>query len=105
MRSCDSSAWRLGRKAIVCFGLTLLALIPPFLARPAAAQEPTKPADQATGAKEKPAGKVTEEITVTATLREEKVQDVPFSVAAPTEEPVMERGVHSIECITPVNPG
>ena len=40
---------------------------------------------------------MTEEITVTATLREEKVQDVPFSVAAPTEEELRERGVDRLE--------
>jgi iron complex outermembrane receptor protein len=48
---------------------------------------------------------VTEEITVTATLREEKVQDVPFSVAAPTEEDLRERGVDSIEGIAQTTPG
>src|SRR4029077_9980566 len=63
MRSSDSSTWRLGRKAIGCFRLTLLALLPPPLARPAAAQEPAKPAGQPTATepkeKEAPAGKVT----------------------------------------------
>jgi len=105
MRSSDS--WRLCRKAFGCFGLVLLALIPELLALPAAAQEPAKPADQAAEPKEKenPAGKVTEEITVTATLREEKVQDVPFSVAAPTEEQLRERGVDSIEGIAQSTPG
>jgi iron complex outermembrane receptor protein len=48
---------------------------------------------------------VTEEITVTATLREEKVQDVPFSVAVPTEEQLRERGVDSIEGIAQSTPG
>lgn len=105
MRSSDSSTWRRGRKAIGCFGLTLLALLPPSLARPAAAQEPTKPATPATEPKEGPVGKVTEEITVTATLREEKVQDVPFSVTAPTEEQLRERGVDSIEGIAQSTPG
>jgi iron complex outermembrane receptor protein len=107
MRSSDASAWRLGRKAVGCFGLTLLALTLPFLASPAAAQEPAKPADQSAEPQEKenPAGKVTEEITVTATLREEKVEDVPFSVAAPTEEQLRERGVDSIEGIAQSTPG
>ncbi|MFL6260828.1 MAG: TonB-dependent receptor [Thermoanaerobaculia bacterium] len=106
MRSSDSSAWRLGRKAVCCFGLALLALISPSWIRPAAAQEPPKPTEQpAEPNKEGPAGKVTEEITVTATLREEKVQDVPFSVAAPTEEQLRERGVDSIEGIAQSTPG
>ena len=54
---------------------------------------------------EEPKEKVTEEITVTALLREEKVQDVPFSVAAPTEEELRERGVDSIEGIAQSTPG
>ena len=40
---------------------------------------------------------VGEEITVTARKREETLQDVPFSVAAPTEEVLRDRGVESIE--------
>jgi iron complex outermembrane recepter protein len=39
----------------------------------------------------------TEEITVTAMLREQELGDVPFSVAAPTEEVLRERGVVDIE--------
>ena len=106
MRSSDPSAWRLGRKAAGCFGLALLALISPSWISPAAAQEePPKPAEQQPAEPKEPAGKVTEEITVTATLREEKVQDVPFSVAAPTEEELRERGVESIEGIAQRRPG
>ena len=66
MRSSDSSSWRLGRKAVGCFGLALLVLIPPFLARPAAAQtqdQTAKPADQTAKPEEAPEAKVTEEIT------------------------------------------
>jgi iron complex outermembrane receptor protein len=40
-----------------------------------------------------------EEITVTATKREQTVLDVPFSVAAPTEEVLRARGVDNIEGI------
>jgi len=43
------------------------------------------------------AAAVAEEITVTATKREELLQDVPFSVAAPTEADLQARGVNSIE--------
>jgi iron complex outermembrane receptor protein len=40
---------------------------------------------------------LTEEVTVTATKREQAILDVPFSVAAPTEETLRMRGVDSIE--------
>ena len=40
---------------------------------------------------------LTEEITVTATKREQMLLDVPFSVAAPTEEVLRDRGVEDIE--------
>lgn len=105
MRSSDWSFERFGWRAAGCLGLTLLALITLFPALPSAAQEPPKPADQTTKPEEGTEGKVTEEITVTATLREEKVQDVPFSVAAPTEEELRERGVDSIEGIAQSTPG
>lgn len=39
------------------------------------------------------------EITVTATKREELLRDVPFSVAAPTQEVLANRGVENIEGI------
>jgi hypothetical protein len=38
-------------------------------------------------------------ITVTATLREEELADVPFSVAAPTASVLRERGADNIEAI------
>jgi iron complex outermembrane recepter protein len=40
---------------------------------------------------------LTEEITVTAAKREQPLLDVPFSVAAPTEETLRSRGVENIE--------
>ena len=40
---------------------------------------------------------LSEEITVTATKREQTLLDVPFSVAAPTEEVLRARGVEDIE--------
>jgi iron complex outermembrane receptor protein len=42
---------------------------------------------------------LSEEITVTATKREQTVLDVPFSVAAPTEEVLRARGVENMEGI------
>jgi iron complex outermembrane receptor protein len=103
MRSSDKSFLRLARKVVGSLGLTLLVAVPALPAR--AAQEPPPPADQAEQKESPPPEKVTEEITVTATLREEKVQDVPFSVAAPTEEELRERGVESIEGIAQTTPG
>lgn len=38
-----------------------------------------------------------EEITVTAMLREQDLQDVPFSIAAPSEEELRNRGVQDME--------
>jgi iron complex outermembrane receptor protein len=38
-----------------------------------------------------------EEVTVTAMLREQNVEDVPFSIAAPTEDELRQRGVEDIE--------
>jgi iron complex outermembrane receptor protein len=103
MRSSDLSSLQLGRKAAGILGLVFLALVAALPARPAAAQEPTPPADQTQTAP--PTEKVTEEITVTATLREEKAQDVPFSVAASTEEELRQQGVDSIEGIAQTTPG
>lgn len=40
---------------------------------------------------------LTEEVTVTATKREQTILEVPFSVAAPTEETLRMRGVQDIE--------
>ncbi len=42
----------------------------------------------------------TEEVTVTARKREESLQDVPFSVVAPTEEVLRDRGVDSLEGVS-----
>jgi iron complex outermembrane recepter protein len=43
--------------------------------------------------------KVSEAVTVTAMKREEAIEDVPFSVAAPTEEVMRERGIQNLEQI------
>ncbi|HEX5720943.1 MAG TPA: TonB-dependent receptor [Thermoanaerobaculia bacterium] len=100
MRRSDRSILRLGKVAGLV-GLALLALLP---ALAAGAQEPPPPSEPAEN-QEEPAERVEEEITVTATLREEKVQDVPFSVAAPSEEELRKQGVDSIEGIAQTTPG
>ena len=82
-----------------------LAGAPPLAAQ-TPDQTPAPPEEQQ--AQEEPAEEereFKEEITVTSTLREEKVQDVPFSVAAPTEEDLREQGVDSIEGIAQTTPG
>ena len=99
MRRSDRSILRLG-KAAGLVGLALLAFLP---ALAAGAQEPPPPSEPAEN--QEPEERVTEEITVTATLREEKVQDVPFSVAAPSEEELRRQGVDSIEGIAQTTPG
>ncbi|HEX3126412.1 MAG TPA: TonB-dependent receptor [Thermoanaerobaculia bacterium] len=88
-------------------GLALLILVLALPARPAAAQEQEQqpPADQSATPPTEPTEKITEEITVTSTLREEKVQDVPFSVAAPSEEDLRKQGVETIEGIAQTTPG
>jgi iron complex outermembrane receptor protein len=63
---------------------------------PATGQE-AAPAPAAKTAEEQKTPVVNEEITVTSRLREETLQDVPFSVAAPTEEVLRARGVDNIE--------
>jgi len=62
-------------------------------------------ADEPAAGSAEPAGKTEEEITVTATLREQKLQEVPFSVAAPTAEQLTARGVDSIEGVAANVPG
>ena len=105
MRRSDRSILRLGKAAGLA-GLALLALLPALSAgaqEPTPSSEPAPPSEPAEN--QEPEERVTEEITVTATLREEKVQDVPFSVAAPSEEELRRQGVESIEGIAQTTPG
>ena len=56
---------------------------------------PQKTPEEKTAEEKKP--KVTEEMTVTARKKEETIQEVPVSVAAPTEEQLRDRGAETLE--------
>ncbi|MGZ7033172.1 MAG: TonB-dependent receptor, partial [Thermoanaerobaculia bacterium] len=78
----------------VVLSVLVLAISVPAL--PLFAQESTeKKADEKKAEEQKP--KVQEEMTVTARKREETVQEVPISVAAPTESELRDRGAENIE--------
>jgi len=75
----------------VLFFLVLILAIP---ALPLFAQE-TPPPPQPAAEEQKP--KVEEEMVVTARKQEETVQEVPISVAAPTESQLRDRGAENLE--------
>src|SRR6266849_142168 len=78
-------------RTVLCVGI--LAIATPCL--PLFAQSTEKTAEEKKAEEQKP--KVTEEMVVTARKREETVQDVPMSVAAPTESELRDRGAENIE--------
>jgi iron complex outermembrane receptor protein len=59
--------------------------------------EEKKKAEEEKKKQEEAPAKLTEEVVVTARKREETVQDVPMSVAAPTESQLRDRGAENIE--------
>src|SRR5438105_6828822 len=75
--------------------LTLAIPALPLLAQEQ--QQPKSPSEQQKTAEEEKKPKVTEEMVVTARKREETVQEVPMSVAAPTESELRDRGAETIE--------
>lgn len=72
---------------------TTLALLASVAAVPVPAAAQTTAAEEA-GAQ---SGSFSEEITVTARKREENLQEVPFSVVAPSEEVLRSRGAGNLE--------
>jgi iron complex outermembrane receptor protein len=75
--------------------LAILVLATPAL--PLLAQETAQKKDDKTTAQEEKKPKVTEEMVVTARKREETVEEVPISVAAPTESELRDRGAETLE--------
>src|SRR5262245_10507745 len=94
-------------------GVRALALALLLLGAAAAFAQDTKPAGDAAKKDEPPAAKpaeatpeVTETITVTARKQgAEQVKDVPFSIAAPSEETLRARGADNIEGVAANVPG
>jgi iron complex outermembrane recepter protein len=76
----------------------VLILILAAIAAPAHAQDQQDPPKDPEATTQEPP-KVTEEMVVTARKREESVQDVPISVAAPTEAQLRDLGAEDIEDI------
>jgi iron complex outermembrane recepter protein len=76
--------------------IAILTLAAPVLPLIAQENTPKKPEEKKTVQEEKKP-KVTEEMVVTARKREETVQSVPMSVAAPTESELRDRGAENIE--------
>ena len=77
---------------VFCVGLLASPTIPLLGQTTTTTAQSTTPT-----AEEEKKPKVTEEMTVTARKREETIQEVPMSVAAPTESELRDRGAESIE--------
>src|SRR6266581_8790747 len=90
------------RTVISAFVLSLALPALPLLAQqppppePPKDQQPAKEKEKKTAEEEKKP-RMTEEVTVTARKKEETVQEVPMSVAAPTESELRDRGAETIE--------
>ena len=80
--------------SLILFGFVPLMVV---LSPPAGAQEAEEAAAEAAAEEREP---FSEEVTVTARKREESLQEVPFSVVAPTEEVLRDRGAETLEDIS-----
>ena len=82
---------------VVALSLALVAL--PFATSRSVAQEPTGGQDAAEQGEDEETPQFSEEIsvTVTARKREEDLQSVPFSVVAPTQQTLRDRGARGLE--------
>src|SRR6185369_13912457 len=78
--------------------LLILTLVVPALPLLAQQTQENKTPEQKAEDEKKP--KVTEEMVVTARKREETVQEVPMSVAAPTESELRDRGAENLEDVS-----
>ncbi|MBK5258024.1 MAG: TonB-dependent receptor [Thermoanaerobaculia bacterium] len=80
--------------------LSILILIVAITTLPLSAQETQPPPQEKRTAEEEKKAKVTEEMVVTARKREETVQDVPMSVAAPSEQELRDMGAETMEDVS-----
>lgn len=80
-------------RKLLALAITILWFAPVF----AQTTPPPPPPDQQPKVEEEKKPKVTEEMVVTARKREERIEDVPESVAAPTESELRDRGAQTLE--------
>src|ERR1700686_1475104 len=86
------------RTALCIVMLTLAVPAVPIFAQATPDKQDTKDKkDEKKTAEEAKKQKVTEEIVVTSRKREETVEDIPISVAAPSESELRDRGAENIE--------
>jgi len=78
-------------------GILVLVLAAPLYAQ---TPDPPQPPQDPPSADQPTPPKVEEEMVVTARKREENVQDVPMSVAAPTEQELRDLGAETIEDVS-----
>ena len=94
MTSQCARSWKLVSTSILSL---LFLFMPPSLRAQSTTTPQTPPQTQEEKKKEEEKQKVTEEVTVTARKREETIQEIPISVAAPTASELRDRGAENIE--------